>query len=76
MDNELLREVQGYAYIIITVLLVVILYAYIVHIYRSEKKGERDYESYGRLALDDELDDECVEEKKDRKKIDETTKEK
>lgn len=61
MDIELIRIIQGYAYWAVTILLVVILYAYIFHIYRSEKRGEKDYEKYGRLALDDELDDEIVE---------------
>ncbi len=53
---------QGYAFFFLTVLLVVILYGYILHLYRSEKKGERDYEKYGKMALDDELNDRPVEE--------------
>jgi len=52
---------QGYAFFFFTIFLVVILYGYILHLYRSEKKGERDYEKYGKLALDDELDDRPVE---------------
>jgi len=53
---------QGYAFFFLTVFLVVILYGYILHLYRSEKKGERDYEKYGKMALDDELHDRPVEE--------------
>ena len=53
---------QGYAFFFLTILLVVILYGYILHLYRSEKKGERDYEKYGKMALDDELHDQPVEE--------------
>jgi cytochrome c oxidase cbb3-type subunit 4 len=53
---------QGYAFFFFTIFLVVILYGYILHLYRSEKKGERDYEKYGKLALDDELTDKPVEE--------------
>jgi cytochrome c oxidase cbb3-type subunit 4 len=53
---------QGYAFFFFTIFLVVILYGYILHLYRSEKKGERDYEKYGKLALDDELSDRPVEE--------------
>ena len=45
-----------------TILLVIVLYGYIVHLYRSEKKGERDYEKYGNLALDDEIDSKPIEE--------------
>ena len=56
-----IRELQGYASFFMTILLVVMLYGYIIHLYRSEKKGERDYEKYGNIALDDELDSSPVE---------------
>ena len=56
-----LTEMQGYAYFFLTVFLVVILYGYILHLYRSEKKGIRDYEKYGKMALNDELSDAPVE---------------
>jgi cytochrome c oxidase cbb3-type subunit 4 len=51
-----IRELQGYASFFMTVFLVVMLYGYIVYLYRSEKKGEKDYEKLGNIALDDELD--------------------
>ena len=57
-----LTEMQGYAYFFLTVFLVVILYGYILHLYRSEKKGIRDYEKYGKMALNDELSDAPIEE--------------
>ena len=50
-----ITELQGYASFFMTILLVVLLYWYIIHLYRSEKKGERDYEKYGNIALDDEV---------------------
>ncbi len=59
MDN--VYEFQGYAYIVYTIILTLILYGYIVHLYRSEKKGIRDYEKYGKMALDDEISDKPVE---------------
>jgi cytochrome c oxidase cbb3-type subunit 4 len=58
---EDIRFIQGVAYIILTVVLTLILYGYIIHLYRSEKKGERDYEKYAKMALDDELDSPPVE---------------
>jgi cytochrome c oxidase cbb3-type subunit 4 len=57
-----LTELQGYAFFFFTIFLVVILYGYILHLYRSEKKGERDYEKYAKMAIDDELSDKPVEE--------------
>lgn len=57
-----IRELQGYASFFMTIFLVVMLYGYIIHLYRSEKKGERDYEQYGNIALDDEINSKPVEE--------------
>ena len=63
MEN--IRELQAYAYFFFTVFLTVILYAYILHLYRAEKKGTRNYEKYGKLALYDEFDSEPVEPKEE-----------
>ncbi len=60
MDIEQLRTVS---YVVVSGVLVVALYEYIVYLYRSEKKGERDYEKYGKLALEDEIGDPLVEDK-------------
>ncbi|WP_345979768.1 cytochrome c oxidase, cbb3-type, CcoQ subunit [Sulfurimonas sp. HSL3-2] len=54
-------QLQGYAYFVLVVLLVVILYSYIYHLYSSEKKGTKDFEKYGNIALNDEIDDTPVE---------------
>ena len=51
-----IRELQGYASFFMTIVLVVVLYWYILYLYRSEKKGEKDYEKLGNIALDDEID--------------------
>ena len=56
-----LAEIQGYAMFAFTVFLTVVLYGYILHLYRSEKKGLRDYEKYGRMAIEDEISDKPVE---------------
>ncbi len=70
-----IRELQGYASFFMTIFLVVVLYWYIVYLYRSEKKGEKDYEKLGNIALDDEIDstpvntsDPLTDEKKERNK--------
>ncbi|WDL75234.1 cytochrome c oxidase, cbb3-type, CcoQ subunit [Helicobacter winghamensis] len=63
MKYETIQIIQGYAYWFITLLLVVLLYAYIYHLYKSQKSGKIDYEKYARLALDDELDDRLIEER-------------
>ena len=58
MDVKLL---QGVMYFALIVFLTIVLYGYIFHLYRSEKRGERDYEKYGKMALDDELTSKPVE---------------
>ncbi len=58
-----IREIQGYASFFMTMFLVIMLYGYIIHLYRSEKKGERDYEKYGNIALDDNITSTPVEDK-------------
>lgn len=54
--------IQAYAYFFFTAFMVVILYAYIYHLYSSQKKGKRDYEKYSNIALHDEVTDRPVEE--------------
>jgi len=62
MSTVELEQLRIYLYIIGTGIAVVIFYYYIIYLYRSEKKGEKDYEKYGKLALDDELDSKILEE--------------
>jgi len=56
-----IRNIQGYANFFMTIFLVILLYGYIIHLYRSEKRGEKDYEKYGNIALDDEIDSTPIE---------------
>jgi len=58
-----IQNIQGYGMFFLTIFLTVILYWYITYLYRSEKKGERDFEKYGRIALDDSIDTPPVEDK-------------
>lgn len=56
-----IKELQVYATFFMTIFLVVMLYGYMIYLYRSEKKGVRDYEKYGKLAIDDEIDSKLIE---------------
>ena len=58
-----IRELQGYGSFFMSLFLVAMLYWYILYLYRSEKKGERDFEKYGNIALDDEVTSTPVEDK-------------
>ena len=63
-----IAEIQAYLYLIGTVIAVVVLYSYIVYLYKSEKSGEKDYEKYGKLALDDNIDSKPLVENESRTK--------
>jgi len=63
-----IAEIQAYMYLIGTVIAVVVLYSYIVYLYKSEKSGEKDYEKYGKLALDDNIDSKPLVENESRTK--------
>ena len=54
-------QLSIYLYVIGSGITVVVFYSYIVYLYRSEKRGEKDYEKYGKIALDDEVDSTPVE---------------
>jgi len=58
-----IRDIQGYASFFMTIFFVLMLYWYIIYLYRSEKKGERDYEKYGNIALDDSITSIPIEDK-------------
>ncbi|MCF6173556.1 MAG: cytochrome c oxidase, cbb3-type, CcoQ subunit [Campylobacteraceae bacterium] len=58
---ELIRNLQGWGYVSMIFILTIGLYAYIYHLYKSQRSGVKDYEKYANLALNDELDDSLVE---------------
>ena len=58
---DTIREIQSYAYVAATVFLVIVMYSYLYHLYRAEKKGTRNYEQYGNIALHDNIDDAPIE---------------
>lgn len=58
---ETIRSLQAYGYFFFTVFLVLILYGYIYHLYKSQRTGRKDYEKYANIALDDEVTDSPVE---------------
>jgi cytochrome c oxidase cbb3-type subunit 4 len=56
-----IANIQAYSYFALTVLLVVVLYGYIYHLYtKKEDSDGKDYEEYSNLALNDDIDDTLV----------------
>lgn len=56
-----IATLQVYGFFFFTAFMVVILYSYVYHLYSSQKKGTRDYEKYGNLALNDDITDQPIE---------------
>jgi cytochrome c oxidase cbb3-type subunit 4 len=53
-----IAQLQAYGYFALTAVLVIILYSYIFHLYRAKKDADGvDYEKYGNMALNDDIDD-------------------
>ncbi|MSN96139.1 cytochrome c oxidase, cbb3-type, CcoQ subunit [Campylobacter sp. FMV-PI01] len=61
MSIETIRTIQAYGYFILIVFLCIGLYGYFFHLHKSEKTGRRNYEKYGNLAVNDDIDDEILE---------------
>jgi len=56
MEHETLLEIQGWAKFGMTLVTFVIFYAWVYSIYKRDKTGEKDYEKYSKLVLDDSID--------------------
>ena len=57
-----IAELQAYGYLFLIGFLVLVLYAYIYHLYTAKKSIGKDYEKYGDIALNDDITDKPVEE--------------
>ncbi len=68
MDYETLLTVQGYAKFFLVLIVFIIFYSYAYSIYKRQRTGERDFEKYSKLVLDDSIDTEPLEAKKTEKK--------
>ena len=55
MEYEQLVTLQGIAKFGLLLLTFIVFYSYAYSIYRRDKKGERNFESYSNLVLDDSL---------------------
>ncbi|MGK0256016.1 MAG: cytochrome c oxidase cbb3-type subunit 4 [Arcobacteraceae bacterium] len=61
MEYETLLIVQAYAKFALLVLVCIVFYSYAYSIYKRDKKGETNYESYSNLVLDDSIESKPLE---------------
>jgi len=70
VDYESLVTIQGYAKFFFLLFLTIVFYSYAFTIYKRQRSGEKDYEIYTDLVLNDSIDSQLLE---DRKKNDNTS---
>jgi len=71
MEYETLMMIQGYAKFALILFVFIIFYSYAYSIYKRQKTGERDFEKYSNLVLDDSIESKPLE---DREKKEDTEK--
>ena len=72
MEYETLMTIQAYAKFGLMTLVFVVFYSYAYSIYKRDKTGERDFEQYSNLVLDDNIESKPLEkrQKDDENQID------
>jgi cytochrome c oxidase cbb3-type subunit 4 len=73
LDQETLNTIAGYGKFFVTLFVFIIFWSYVYSLYKRQKTGERDFEKYSKLVLDDSIDSKPLENRKDKE---EDTKEK
>jgi len=63
MSQEILLTIQGYGKFFIILFVFIVFYSYAYSIYKRQRTGERDFEKYSKLVLDDSLDSTPLEER-------------
>ncbi len=56
MDQETLMTIAGYGKFFILLFVFIIFYGYAFSIYKRQKSGDRDFEKYSDLVLNDSFD--------------------
>lgn len=65
MEYETLLTVQAYSKFALLTLVCIVFYSYAYSIYKRDKKGETNYESYSNLVLDDSIESKPLEKRKE-----------
>ncbi len=66
MDYETLVDIQGYVKFSLVFIVFVIFYSYVFSMYKRDKSGEKDYEKYSKLVLDDSISSNPLESRENR----------
>jgi len=64
VEYETLLTIQAYAKFGLLTLVCIVFYSYAYSIYKRDKTGERNFEKYSNLVLDDTIESKPLEERK------------
>ena len=67
MDYDTLMTIQGYAKFFLLLAVFIVFYGYAYSMYKRQKSGERDFEKYSDLVLDDSIESNPLEQRKENK---------
>jgi len=67
MEYETLMTIQGYAKFALVLFVFLVFYGYAYSIYKRQKSGERDFEKYSDLVLDDSIESKPLEKRENDK---------
>jgi len=67
MDYDTILNIQGYAKFFLLLFVFIVFYGYAYSIYKRQRTGERDFEKYSKLVLDDSIESDPLEERKEKK---------
>ena len=70
MEYETLLTVQGYAKFGLLTLTFIVFYSYAYSIYKRDKSGDRDFEGYSNLVLDDSIESKPLEDNREERSKD------
>jgi cytochrome c oxidase cbb3-type subunit IV len=65
MDYETLLTIQGYAKFFLILIVFIVFYSYAYSLYKRNRTGERDFEKYSKLVLDESIESKPLESRKE-----------
>jgi cytochrome c oxidase cbb3-type subunit 4 len=66
LDQQTLNTIAGYGKFFIVLFVFIVFWSYVYSIYKRDKTGERDFEKYSKLVLDDSIDSKPLEDRNDK----------
>jgi len=69
MEYETLLTIQGYAKFSLMAIVFIVFYSYAYSLYKRDRTGEKDFEQYSNLVLDDAIESKPLENNREIKKL-------